>query len=376
MHRLFDPLVEEAAGLGAGLDWKTSLQELTATLGLGVPDYQVTEDGPDHEKTFTAVVRRRRAWPAARASGGTRRRPSRAPPTAAWTRPAPRASPPPGRLTPCRSCPRSRWSAAASTAGSPVGPFAAVEVLHPRAVRRHAAGAADLAARLVGSYASASASRRGKYLWLPLSATARPDGASSAHLGMSGQLLVQHAGGSPPRPTCGCGSASPTTAASCGSSTSARSAGSPSSRSSPDGAGGHVPAQRGPHRARPAGPGFDDAAFSGRAAAATHRAQAGAARPDAGVRDRQHLRRRGAVAGPAALGPADRDAAARRGRARARRGARGHGGGPRSRAGPPSTRSTSTSTARAATSSGSLAVYGRQDLPCRGAGRPSAARRS
>jgi len=57
VHRFFDPLVEQASGLGAGLDWKTSLQELTATLGLGVPDYQVSEVGPDHEKTFTAVVR-------------------------------------------------------------------------------------------------------------------------------------------------------------------------------------------------------------------------------------------------------------------------------------------------------------------------------
>ena len=57
VHLLFDPLVEEASGLGAGLDWKTSLQELTATLGVGVPDYHVSEVGPDHEKTFTAVVR-------------------------------------------------------------------------------------------------------------------------------------------------------------------------------------------------------------------------------------------------------------------------------------------------------------------------------
>jgi len=56
VHRLFDGLVEEASGLGAGLDWKTSLQELTATLALGVPDYQVSEVGPDHEKTFTARV--------------------------------------------------------------------------------------------------------------------------------------------------------------------------------------------------------------------------------------------------------------------------------------------------------------------------------
>src|SRR5690606_22020789 len=57
VHRLFDPLIEKAANLGAGLDWTTSLQELTATEGLGVPEYLVTETGPDHEKTFTAAAR-------------------------------------------------------------------------------------------------------------------------------------------------------------------------------------------------------------------------------------------------------------------------------------------------------------------------------
>jgi ribonuclease-3 len=46
--------MEHAARLGAGLDWKTSLQELTATKGLGVPDYQIEQTGPDHAKTFTA----------------------------------------------------------------------------------------------------------------------------------------------------------------------------------------------------------------------------------------------------------------------------------------------------------------------------------
>ena len=56
VHRLFDPLIEDAATLGAGLDWKTSLQELTANGGLGVPEYVVTESGPDHEKVFKAVV--------------------------------------------------------------------------------------------------------------------------------------------------------------------------------------------------------------------------------------------------------------------------------------------------------------------------------
>jgi formamidopyrimidine-DNA glycosylase len=68
---------------------------------------------------------------------------------------------------------------------------AAVEVRHPRAVRRHLPGGADLAARLQGARIVAAA-RRGKYLWLPLAA---PDGGVDecliAHLGMSGQLLVQ-----------------------------------------------------------------------------------------------------------------------------------------------------------------------------------------
>ena len=57
VHLLFDPLLEAAAGLGAGLDWKTSLQELTAEMALGVPEYVIEDDGPDHMKTFTAKVR-------------------------------------------------------------------------------------------------------------------------------------------------------------------------------------------------------------------------------------------------------------------------------------------------------------------------------
>ncbi len=54
VHDLFDGLIVDAVTAGAGLDWKTSLQELTAQHGLGVPDYVMTSDGPDHEKTFTA----------------------------------------------------------------------------------------------------------------------------------------------------------------------------------------------------------------------------------------------------------------------------------------------------------------------------------
>jgi ribonuclease-3 len=57
VHLLFDPLMEAAAGLGAGLDWKTSLQELSAEHSLGVPEYVIEDEGPDHAKTFTAKVR-------------------------------------------------------------------------------------------------------------------------------------------------------------------------------------------------------------------------------------------------------------------------------------------------------------------------------
>jgi ribonuclease-3 len=57
VHRLFDPVIARSARLGAGLDWKTSLQELTAAEILGVPEYHVDESGPDHQKSFRATVR-------------------------------------------------------------------------------------------------------------------------------------------------------------------------------------------------------------------------------------------------------------------------------------------------------------------------------
>jgi formamidopyrimidine-DNA glycosylase len=59
-----------------------------------------------------------------------------------------------------------------------------VEILHPRAIRRHEAGPADFIARLTGKTID-GARRRGKYLWLPVG-----QDALLAHLGMSGQLLV------------------------------------------------------------------------------------------------------------------------------------------------------------------------------------------
>jgi formamidopyrimidine-DNA glycosylase len=63
--------------------------------------------------------------------------------------------------------------------------ISAVRVHHPRAVRRHEAGPADLTARLLGTQVTGTG-RRGKYLWLTLD-----DGSALVvHLGMSGQMLL------------------------------------------------------------------------------------------------------------------------------------------------------------------------------------------
>ena len=56
VERLVGPTMEAAADLGAGLDWKTSLQELAAGMGLGAPEYVVDSTGPDHARSFTARV--------------------------------------------------------------------------------------------------------------------------------------------------------------------------------------------------------------------------------------------------------------------------------------------------------------------------------
>ncbi|WP_328397652.1 bifunctional DNA-formamidopyrimidine glycosylase/DNA-(apurinic or apyrimidinic site) lyase [Nocardia sp. NBC_00416] len=70
-----------------------------------------------------------------------------------------------------------------------------VTVTHPRSVRRHVAGAADMAARLTG-LSVVAAERRGKYLWLTFDESdgESADTALVVHLGMSGQMLVQPAG--------------------------------------------------------------------------------------------------------------------------------------------------------------------------------------
>jgi formamidopyrimidine-DNA glycosylase len=74
--------------------------------------------------------------------------------------------------------------------------ISAVRVHHPRAVRRHQAGPADLTARLLGARITGTG-RRGKYLWLTLDDGDEPLGrrvdsgvALVVHLGMSGQMLL------------------------------------------------------------------------------------------------------------------------------------------------------------------------------------------
>ena len=56
MLRLIVPLMDNPERFGAAMDPKTSLQELAARLGRGLPSYQVTDSGPDHSKRFHATV--------------------------------------------------------------------------------------------------------------------------------------------------------------------------------------------------------------------------------------------------------------------------------------------------------------------------------
>lgn len=54
--RLIVPLLADPDRFGAAMDPKTSLQELAARLGRGLPQYLVTDSGPDHSKRFHATV--------------------------------------------------------------------------------------------------------------------------------------------------------------------------------------------------------------------------------------------------------------------------------------------------------------------------------
>ena len=54
--RLIRPLMDDPRRFGAAMDPKTSLQELSTALGLGMPSYDIADTGPDHSKRFRAMV--------------------------------------------------------------------------------------------------------------------------------------------------------------------------------------------------------------------------------------------------------------------------------------------------------------------------------
>ena len=283
---------------------------------LGVPEYHVEESGPDHAKSFTRGRARRRRGATARvraqqeggrAAGGRGGLDARsaARDGARASRRADEATG--GRRSKrrggwsCLNCPRSRSSGAAWSSW----------VVRPRDRRRRgAAPAGGPAARAAGRASSppgsraarcCRAERRGKYLWLPLSAAAEE--ALLAHLGMSGQLLVVDPDCAAREAPAGPHRLRATAARTCASSTSAPSGTCCDAHASP---GRRACRSRSSHIAPdPFEAAFDEAEFARRLRRQPHRGQAGAARPVADQRGRQHLRRRGVVARAAALGPPD-----------------------------------------------------------------------
>lgn len=53
---LIEPLLDDPERFTVALDPKTTLQELAAARGLPHPQYDVTSEGPDHDRRFTARV--------------------------------------------------------------------------------------------------------------------------------------------------------------------------------------------------------------------------------------------------------------------------------------------------------------------------------
>ena len=174
-----------AADLGAGLDWKTSLQELAAALGLGAPEYEC-----DGRRARTTPARSPRAIVL---DGEVRGHRDRAAPRSSPSRRPPR--PPTRRSTRCRA--RRAGPRPPSTPDGPAVPeLPEVETVRD-GLARHVLGrtvargrgaprlqrpaARRRAARLRRPPApgarSTAAVRRGKFLWLLLDARVDGDGA-------------------------------------------------------------------------------------------------------------------------------------------------------------------------------------------------------
>jgi ribonuclease-3 len=50
------PALNSVSTLGPALDGKTALQEIASTLNMSAPEYEITESGPDHDKSFIAMA--------------------------------------------------------------------------------------------------------------------------------------------------------------------------------------------------------------------------------------------------------------------------------------------------------------------------------
>lgn len=83
--RLVASLLTDPERFGASMDPKTSLQELSARLGRGVPRYAVTDSGPDHSKHFHAVVALGEDDPIASGEGSSKKHAEMAAALTAWT---------------------------------------------------------------------------------------------------------------------------------------------------------------------------------------------------------------------------------------------------------------------------------------------------
>ncbi|MDQ1556849.1 MAG: ribonuclease, partial [Actinomycetota bacterium] len=81
---LIRPLLLSPERFGAAMDPKTSLQEMAARLGRGLPTYAVTDSGPDHSKRFHAVVSLG-GVPAAEGDGSSKKQAEMAAALEAWS---------------------------------------------------------------------------------------------------------------------------------------------------------------------------------------------------------------------------------------------------------------------------------------------------
>ena len=179
VHRLFDPLLEQAQHLGAGLDWKTSLQELTRRARprrAGVPHHRVRALTTPRRSSPPSCSRTARTAAGEDTPRRRRSRRRRPPPGSCWrAAPRRRCRPP----TPVPELPEVETVRRGLVAHLEGRVIRQAQVHHPRAVRRHDPGRAHLEQWLRGRRITA-VDRRGKYLWCVLGRRdPRPSAATS-----------------------------------------------------------------------------------------------------------------------------------------------------------------------------------------------------